>query len=477
MSQTRKYILLIIGLGFLVYANMLGNTFVWDDKGFIYSAPFSHPLYTLTEVFIAKGQAVYRPLFYLYLNFISILSQGNPTIIHILQLGLHLTNAVILFFLFKKFMRESIALCLALLFVVHPINAEAVDYMAAVGNVLVFLLGVIAVSHIKKPIYAGFFLLLALFTNEAGVSWVLITAAYVWLLKKWKTPHVLALLAVPVGIYTFLRVFISQSSFHKFGYVPIARLPLAERLLTLPKVLSYYLTTTFYPAYLSIAQHWTVTTMSWQGVTLPLCIDSVFLLACIAAGIYLYRNHKPSVRPYVFFALWFVFGIAPYLQIVPLDMTVADRWFYIPIVGLLGMIGVLVQTITFSRVGKIAGVLLVGVLVITLSARTVVRNFNWADASTLYTHDLQTNPDSFDLHTKLAGELMAVNRFDEAKPHAIRAVELQPDDISSLGNMALLYMHENNKEKAIYYVQKLLAQDPTNEPAVSLLKYLNAPGQ
>lgn len=471
MSKTKKNILIIVGLGCLVYANMLSNTFVWDDKGFIYSAPFAHPLYTLTEVFIAKGQAIYRPLFYLYLNVISILSQGNPTIIHLLQLGLHLTNAVILFFLFKKFMRESIAVCLAILFVIHPMNAESVDYMAAGSNILVFLFGVIAISRVKKPIYAGFFLLLALLTNEAGLSWVLIALTYLWLYKKWTIPHLSALLVLPLGVYGFLHLFISKASFHTFSYVPIARLSLEGRLLTLPKVLAYYLTTAFYPAYLSIAQHWTVTAVTFQGFVLPILIDLVAIAAGTLGGVYLFRRHQKLFRPYVFFVLWFIFGIAPYLQIVPLDMTVADRWFYLPLAGLLGMIGILVQTIKFSQTKKVIGLILFCMIVIALSGRTVVRNANWHDGITLFSHDVHSNPDSFDLHAKLAGELLIAKRYDEAMAHAQTAVTLQPDDVSSLGTLALLKLHAQQPEQAIIYFKKLLDRDPTNYPGLTNLIY------
>ena len=155
MSQTKKYLLIIAGLGLTVYLNILRNTFVWDDKGFVYSAPFAHPLYTLSWIFEAQGQAVFRPLLYLYLNGISIISQGSPIIIHLLQLSLHIINAVFVFLLFKKFFRESIAFFLALIFAVHPIQVEAVSYMAAGSNIVVFLLGILAIRKLSEIRYRG----------------------------------------------------------------------------------------------------------------------------------------------------------------------------------------------------------------------------------------------------------------------------------------------------------------------------------
>lgn len=466
MSQTKKYIAGIVSMGLIAYATIFYNTFVWDDKGYVFSSPFTRPLYALKDILISKGEAGYRPLFYLYLNIVSILSQGNAVIIHLIQLGLHIGSAVLLFFLFKKFMRASVSLCLATLFVIHPITTETVTYMSAVGYVLTFFLGILALRR-----RSGFLLLLALLTNEAGAVWVLIALSYLWLFKKWKIPQVFALIAPPLTVYGFLRLFISKASFHAFSYVPIAQADFAVRLLTMPKILSYYFTTILYPAHLSIAQHWLVNAFTFQDVVIPLVIDITFIAAGVAGGVYLSRRHQALVRPYIFFALWFVFGMLPYLQIVPLDMTVADRWFYLPFAGLLGMSGVLVQTIKFSRSGKVVGVALVSILILSLSFRTVVRNANWKDGLMLFTHDVQDNPASFDIHVKLASELMSAKRYDEAMAHAQTAVRLNSDDISSLGTLALLYLQAGKPQQAIGYLQKLVHLDPTNYLGLTNLIY------
>ena len=380
--------------------------------------------------------------------------------------------------MFKKFFRESIAFFLALIFAVHPIQVEAVSYMAAGSNIVVFLLGILAIRKLSetreslgKYAIAGIYLLLAILTNEAGVSWILIALLYLWLSKQVKISNAIATLTPTFVIYGFLRLFVSQSAFHKFGYVPIATLPLAGRLLTVPKVLSYYLTTFLYPAKLSIAQHWTVTDINVREFMLPVFIVGAFLTVSVAVGVYLHRRHSKLIRPYLFFALWFMLGIAPYLHSIPLDMTVADRWFYVPVVGLLGMIGIVLQSVQVSGWKKIAGIALFTVLIVLLSIRTMVRNANWRDAITLYSHDLEVNPDSFDLHAKLAGELMGAKRYNEAMVHAQKAVALQPDDITSLGTLALLYIQAGEPQRAIRHLQKLISLDPANYPGLTNLVY------
>src|SRR5258708_27738500 len=84
--------------------------------------------------------------------------------------------------------------------------------------------------------------------------------------------------------------------------------------------------------------------------------------------------------------MWFLFGILFHSQIFPLDQTVADRWFYFPIVGILGMIGVLLEVfhINLKNIWIFSAVL---IFVILLSLRTFIRSVDWRDDFTLASHD------------------------------------------------------------------------------------------
>lgn len=230
----------------------------------------------------------------------------------------------------------------------------------------------------------------------------------------------------------------------------------------MPKIFFYYLKTVFYPVHLAVSQLWVVTKLNVTDFIIPLFIDVLFVTGVIAAGWYIYRRYNKLFRPYLFFALWFLFGIAPYMQLIAApDATVADRWFYLPFAGLLGMIGIFIQTIRFRRKWKITGVVLATIVILLLAARTIVRNTNWRDGLTLYSHDVIVNP-NFDLQSKLSVEFYNAGQLNQAMTHAQKALALEPYDIPALGTLALIDVKQQKPQLAIPLFQKLLVQDPKN---------------
>jgi len=208
--------------------------------------------------------------------------------------------------------------------------------------------------------------------------------------------------------------------------IPIAGLTLSQRLLHIPAIMLYYLKTFGFPLQLGVWQQWTFQTTTFENFFFPLIICLIFFLLLFYAAFFLYKHDRKQFRVFIFFTLWFLSGMGMLLQIVPLDMTVADRWMYFPIVGLLGMLGVGIHTLQLksSRVKSaliVAAVILIGIL----SLRTIVRNTNWSDEITLYSHDIQVDDDYFK-EAMLARDLRDAGMMDQAVPHYEKSLEFNP---------------------------------------------------
>jgi protein O-mannosyl-transferase len=400
----------IIFIGLVVYGNVLFNGFIWDDLTFIINNPAIHPFNIpyLFSINPFNNGGYYRPIPAVYFSLLWNLFGNISFFYHLVQILLHIAGVCLLFIFLKRFFSRSLAFFLVLIFLVHPIQVESVAYIGATQSELIFLTGMGALLlSIKETLswkslsLMAFLLLLSLLTKETAVLFFLIIFCYQLLFFGRRVRLIIPYLILPVIPYAFIR-FVYAGIFLKPNLSsPIGQLPLSERLTNIPAIVFYYLKTFFYPVQLSIDQRWYITTVNFQQVYLPLLLDCLFFVLLIIPSIYLFK-HKKKFLLYLFFFVWFVSGLGILLQIFPLDMTVADRWFYFPIVGLLGMVGIFLQSVNIqNHVDKRILFSFAMICILLLSVRTTIRNTNYVDVMALYTHDIRTAPQSFDLEYQL----------------------------------------------------------------------------
>jgi tetratricopeptide (TPR) repeat protein len=139
-------------------------------------------------------------------------------------------------------------------------------------------------------------------------------------------------------------------------------------------------------------------------------------------------------------------------------MTVADRWFYFPIVGLLGTLGVTLKAISHQK-KKIESFVVTSLIIILvlLSLRTMVRNTDWKDNISLHSHDrlIYTNPN---IEYDLASEYAFLEEYDKSIFHLRKSIEMFPceDNLFSLGYMYELKGDVNMAKK--YYIDAFHAK-------------------
>jgi len=493
----KSRIIILVVLGLLVYGNALGNGFVWDDEEIILNNPQLHSLSYLPNLFAGStfnsGGAgnlaglYYKPFMMVSFAALYTLFGPQPFVFHLFQLLLHIANSIIVFLLLKRFLkRENLAFFLSLIFLVHPINTETVVYSADLQDVLFFFFGGLALL-VKDPLISGMLVLGSLLSKETGAIMALLAGLnFAWSEKKgWQ--KFLAALAFSVLVYSFLRFGVAHIFFQKHGLTPISTMPFSGRLINIPAIIFFYLKTFLFPLNLSINQQWAVRTISLPDFWFPLIIDSIFILLTITVMVWLWGTKSHWLKIYLFFFLWFFLALGFHLQLFPLDLTVSDRWFYLPIVGLLGMGGVgLVKTaevahknfspsseatrnssifpdvfrveagLNFVRYPQFFTVL--GVLVIfLLSLRTFCRTFDWRNGLTLYSHDIVYSRNAFDLENNYGVELFRIGKLDEAAVHFEKSIGLSPRWWTSYNNLGAYYEHKGDLVKAEELYKKSIA--------------------
>lgn len=460
LVKYEKFLYLILLIGTIIYFPIFFNGFVWDDLVFIINNPQVHQL-NISSLFgssLFNSGPFYRPIPAVYFAILYSLAGSHAFLYHFVQLALHLADSILLFLFFCAFFSDGLAFFLALIFLVHPINVESVAYIASTTSELYFLPGIIAlllaskqlVSH-KRFLWINGLLLLATFAKETGFLFFFLILAYRYLFKLGELKKFLLSGGAIVAIYAFFRIVIGKVNNNPINTIPIVNLPLTGRIANIPAIITYYLKIFIFPLNLAIWQQWTVTNLNFQNFYGQLIICLLLLAGLIILIRYVknkmnepiavlktQKKHQKQnsnilitnsvLKQLIFFSFWYGIGMVLILQIVPLDMTVSDSWFYFPLVGLLGILGVVLQ-ITSPAIKKHHKVFLYTAIVIIslFSIRTFIRTLNYKNNLILYAHDLYSPDDNNNviLLDNYVKALTDAGKIDEAIPYAEKAVTLK----------------------------------------------------
>jgi hypothetical protein len=295
----------------------------------------------------------------------------------------------------------------------------------------------------KKAGIISFLLFLSLLSKNTGILFLFIFPLYALLLSRKNAKRISITSAIVLVVYLFLNFISDQHVL--FASLPslIQRSEFIDRVQTMPLIFTYYLKT---------------------FLITPLFLDIAFCGCVILFGLFLYRKDHKMFIYYFFFSLWFFLGLGFHLQLFPLDQTVADRWFYFPVVGLLGMLGI-VGTVISGAIQKKHALtfclqIIIWVLVTDLAVLTIIRTTQWHTELQLYSHDIMYSPESALLNNNLGIALEEAGNMRDAKPYLEKAVVLDPNGmyLSSLGQ----YYEETknySKAKSLYWQDIHLRND------------------
>lgn len=489
-----KVIVSLTILCLLIYSNSFGNNFIADDFHQIVDNTAIHSLSNIPGYFTGStfytGSAelsgnYYKPLLTTAYSLLYILFGANATGYHILQVLLHTANAILLFFVFKNYFNRVAAFLLAVIFLVHPINNESVVYIANLQDTLFLFFGLLALvinitySFLFKPFIVGLLLLMSLLSKETGLLFLAVIPLASILSNQRNWLRDVLLCGIVFGVYCFLRFYIAEIYFNNLITAPIMKLPFEERLLHIPGIIFFYIKTFFFPIDLIVFQTYTIKSIDFANFYLPLIVDILFFIGLVVMSRVIYKNAKHYFKAYIFFFVWFLLGLLLHLQVFPLDATVADRWFYFPIIGLLGMLAVIItvtskHTQNWGASMHSASITMLIVIVCIFALRDMVRNTNWKDQATLTSHDIQINKESYQLEEGYGLELMKQGKLKDAYPHLIKSTELFPT-VNNLTSLGVYYGNTKQFDKAKSTFEQAMKYDESviTYENYALLLFLN----
>ena len=445
---------LLVFFCFLAYGNSLGNSFSYDDEFTITKNAFiQHPekrsaLFS-RDYFSISGEESFRPIVTLTQIFNYAMNGLHPFGYHLFNIALHLCNGILLYscvFLISGSKRQSLAI--ALLFLLFPVNTEAVNAISFREDLLVTFFGLF-----------GFQLFLTSL-NDSGQRYLGWSAAFTFLAMLSKE-NGLVLPFLFLGYDLFFQGKPSSEVFWKryspflfclFGFIffrfilftnPLAKpLPfLGGSFLAAVSLVPYafcsslrlwifpYPLSADYPAIDSQPIAWTI-----MAITGALFLGSVWL-------IFFLRKRDP-IAGFGFF--WILLCFLPTSNLVPLMQTFAERYLYLPGIGFLV---VLVRGLRHCLPIRLLKIVL-GSLAILYLGLTIHRNADWQNNSALWETTLRQNPTSLRALNNLGIERLREGNIQESLRLLDQAVQLGANaDI--FGNRGKAHLAANNLPAAL----------------------------
>ena len=187
--------LALVGVALLVWGSSVQHDFVFfdDDKAILYNAALRQP--SFSKFFSGQNLGMYAPLTWLAYWLGSAFSGQDAWGYHLLGVLLHAVNSVLIFILLRQLTGQHwAAFAAALLFTVHPVQAEAVCWAAALSTVLF------------STFYLGSALAYLRWTKAGNTGWLALSVGIFLLSTLAKSAAVtLPLLLIAIDFYRFGR--------------------------------------------------------------------------------------------------------------------------------------------------------------------------------------------------------------------------------------------------------------------------------
>ncbi|MEW6599885.1 MAG: tetratricopeptide repeat protein [Nitrospirota bacterium] len=461
---------------FAVYWQTAGHQFVtYDDGVYITENPHVKAGPTMDGVkwaFTTTRAGNWHPLTWLSLMLDVGMFGLYPGFHHLMNTAFHAANTVMLFLLLLRltgaFWPSAFA---AALFALHPLHVESVAWAAERKDVLSAFFWILTLlyydKYVKHPGKLNYILVLCAFALGLMSKPMLVTLPLVMLLmdywplgrirpgRKWR----LILEKVPFLAVSAISSVVTIYAQQKGGAVAsVKALPLSFRAVNALWSCVLYLGKMLWPVNLAVIYPIPSSLTIVQGLL------SGLLLAVITGFTVRYAKQ----RPYLLTGwLWYLITLLPVIGLVQVGrQSMADRYTYIPFIGLFIIIAWGMQIIAGDKRFRRAAVSAAAcIILLVLTALTWRQIGYWKDSITLFSHAVETVDNNYIAHENLGYALAQSGRLDEAAYHYAEALRISPDYERALTGMGNVLVKQGKSKEGIYYTNRALVLNPDSAEA------------
>ncbi|MBC8427167.1 MAG: tetratricopeptide repeat protein [Deltaproteobacteria bacterium] len=446
----------------------------------------------------------------------------NPGMHHLNNLIFHTANTLLLFLVLGR-MTGALwrSAFVSALFALHPLHVESVAWVAERKDVLSTLFWMLTmwayVRYSERPSLTRYLLIFPFFILGLMSKPMLVTLPFVLLLMdywplgrlqstlpeksgKLKTPKpvILRLIAEKIPLFVFVAL-LSVVTFLAQGEAvqSLDNFHLKARIANSLVSYTVYIRKMFWPNDLSIFYPYPQTLQLWLATA-----SGFFLITMTILFVKMGKR-----RPFILVGwLWYLGTLFPVIGLVQVGThAMADRYTYIPLIGLFIMIVWGVPDLLGNwPYRKLVLRISAGLLLVLLAVCTWFQVSYWKDSIALFTHAIDVTddnwmahnnigfplvqqgrnseaiahfseavrikPDHAEAHVNLANSYGLEGRFEEAKQHFFNAIRINPDLADAHMNLGVIFARQGNLDKAINHFLAALRVNPDD---VTTRLYLN----
>ncbi len=482
LSDKHKVILIYAVLAVAVsaaYWRVFSNGFVnYDDPMYITDNKHIQEGFTWDGVVWAfkSGYAVnWHPVTWLSHMLDCQLFGLNPRGHHLTSLLLHIANTLLLFYVLRKMTGALWASAFAAaVFGLHPLHIQSVGWVSERKDVLSTLFWLLTllsyIRYVQDRNFKRYLITISLFAVGLMAKPMLVTLPIVmllldyWPLKRFsiadcqlpieKNPK--SKIQNPKFAQSFWQLIIEKIPFFVLSVISSAitffvqqqggavatfdKISPALRLCNIPMAYCAYIVKTIIPS--GLMAYYPYNT----NASILLIAAAVLFLAVISAGVIFLR------RPYLIVGwLFFIITLVPVIGIIQVGgQSRADRYMYIPMIGLLIMIAWGLKEIAERvRLGRFILIPAAAVCLSALSIATWINVGYWKNTFTLFGHAIEVMPANHVALLYLGNTLIEQKNISGGIEYYKKSIEAAPGFADARFNLGLALFHDNKFDKAL----------------------------
>jgi protein O-mannosyl-transferase len=481
----RPDLVILLGLAvmtFAIYAQVISHQFITlDDPTYIQENPMVNRGITgagIAWAFTTFYATNWHPLTWIS-HMIDCQLFGTNAGRHLLVNALiHVANTLLVFwFLLRSTHARWPSALVAALFALHPLHVESVAWVSERKDTLSTFCGLLSliayVRYTEAPsksryVWTVVSLVLGLLAKPMLVTlpFVMLLLDY-WPLRRfqrskvssqWSVVRGLVIEKIPLFALAAASAMMTLIAQSRGGAVrTLAHDPVTLRLSNALVSYAKYLLLTFWPNDLAVYY-------PFAGIAAWQIIGAAFLLIGITALCFFERKS----RPYAIVGwLWFLGTLVPVIGFVQVGgQVMADRYFYIPSIGL--FIAIVFGLADIAGSWRVTPLLSAGIaagILMILATLTNAQIQRWRNSFTLFEHTLAVTPPNLRIEHNLGLALGVSDRYDETAAHFERALQIDPNFYDGLVVMGVTRAHQGRVPEAIEYFQAAIRLQPNTPKA------------